>query len=131
MDSWNNGGVGSTNMTSSWGVCDAYSGSTGPEYAYDWYAPATGSVTLTLTGLADQDRDLFVFADTGSGCSVGSMTCIGSSQNGCTVDFFGGVVCDDDVVTFTATAGTHYFFVVDGYGGAVGPYTLQLTGCSF
>jgi len=120
----NNGAGGSTSTTVSWGACDAFGGYTGPEYAYVWTAPGSASVTVTLSGLGSDDRDLLVFQDTGGGCLVGAMTCVGVSQNGC--GFFS---CTDEVVAFSASAGATYYFVVDGFAGAVGGYSISMTGC--
>jgi hypothetical protein len=53
---------------------------------------------------------------------------MGHSQTGCNI--FSGM-CTNDAVTFTATSGATYYFVVDGYGGASGTYTIAMSGCTF
>lgn len=78
-----------------------------------WSAPASGTVTLGTAG-SSFDTILAVY----TGASLGSLT---------------RVAADDDsgtgsasLVTFSATAGTTYRFMVDGYGGITGSVSLTL-----
>ena len=86
---------------------------------YQWLSPVSGSVTITTAG-SGFDTVLGVY----TGNAVGSLTQIGTDD-------------DDDpartsTVTFTATGGTTYRIVVDGFnngnsGGDAGPITLSWT----
>ena len=63
------------------------------------------------------DLDLVALhADGVGGCDPGS--CIGTSQNtGAT---------QEEIVIPDAAAGTDYYFIVDGYSGAISAYTLEV-----
>jgi hypothetical protein len=91
------------------------SSSTAPDVVYSILARTTGTITVTTCG-ATFDTILYE-----------STTCGGS------------LVCDDDtgagacgeltsVISFAATAGTTYYFVVDGYSTNAGPYTVEVNG---
>jgi hypothetical protein len=89
----------------------------GREILYRFDAKATGNVTVTLSSMT-ADLDLVVVGTTGtSGCDpIGA--CVGASAttNG------------TEAVSFAATAGQSYYFVVDGYAGAISGYSLSV-GC--
>jgi hypothetical protein len=88
---------------------------TGPEVAYRFTAPASGSVTVTLSGYA-ADVDLFVLKEQATG-GCDPIACMGSSiTSGAT-----------ESVTFTAVGGQTYDLVVDGYSGAASNFTMAVS----
>ena len=110
-DSWNNGGVGSTNAVPLYG-CVGWDES-GPEYTYTYTAGQTGTATvdLSVTGwLNFSDLDVFVL-DASSG------TC---DPNNCTT--YG-----DSTASWPVTAGSTWFIAVDGFLGDVSDYDLTLS----
>ena len=115
-DHWNNDWYGSTTNVDEY-ACggDTYSLYETGEYAYTYVAPGHGDVTVTLSGLSD-DLDLFILSDAASACDP--TECIANSRNASS---------DDETVTFTATAGTTYYFVVDGFSGAISEFDLAVT----
>jgi hypothetical protein len=76
----------------------------GPEVVYVFTAPADGSYTFQLSVDELIDLDLFVL-----GADCDPTTCLAHG---------------DTAATFTATAGTTYYIVVDGYGGDEGSFVL-------
>lgn len=92
---------------------------------YRWTAPATQSIQLhtanspawTYAGGTVSAADTILAVYTGS--SVGALTEIASND-----DFTLGRL--DSFLTFTAIAGTTYYFAVDGYAGATGDIVLVL-----
>ena len=106
-----NDGAGSTDAIENWSGCFMAEDLTGPEIAFAWTAPADESTYVELTGLQD-DVDLLLLSGS---CEPAS--CIDYSWNGGT---------DDEWLLFDAVAGTTYYFVVDGYGGAVSEFLLTL-----
>ncbi len=88
---------------------------TGPEGVYTITSPSTGTVTVNMTGLS-ADLDLFVTTGNGIGCLPGS--CIDSSDNGNN---------SSESVSWTATGGTTYYVVADGYQGATSSFSLAST----
>ncbi len=107
-NSWSNDGSGSTDAIDSY-TCTSWDES-GPEYTYWFYAFETGEVTVSLSNL-NADLDMLVLEDDGaSGCAAGACVGVGSSS-----------------VTFTATAGTYYYFVVEGYQGATSTFDIDVT----
>ncbi len=104
-DSYSTALGGATDVVN-WYSCSPWNES-GPEYSYLFVAPSTGSVTVTLSGLT-VDLDVFVLG--GGACS--SEGCIAHGETS---------------ATFMATAGTTYNIVVDGFAGAVGSYTINLS----
>jgi hypothetical protein len=92
---------------------------------YNWQAPGSGSATISTAG-STFDTVLAVY----TGNAVNSLTLIGNSD-----DVDPGVTVTSSV-TFTATAGTTYRIVVDGFnnngsGGDIGSITLNwaINGC--
>ncbi|MDX6696051.1 MAG: hypothetical protein QOF02_3654, partial [Blastocatellia bacterium] len=84
---------------------------------YQWQAPAGGSVTVTTTGgQTNYDTMLGVY----TGNSVGSLQVVGKNDDL-------GPNTTDSSLTFTATAGAVYKIAVDGWGGEIGNFTLNLT----
>jgi hypothetical protein len=110
----NDDAANSHNLINAWGACD--SNTTGPEVIYQFYAALGGSYTFTLSGLT-ADLDLIVMQGNSFACDS-SDTCVASGTNPGTAN---------EVVTFTAVAGTYYYVAVDGKAGAVSPYQLKLT----
>jgi hypothetical protein len=80
----------------------------GPEYVYSFVPQGNGQVTATLSNMT-ADLDVFVLQGT-------------CGQNSC-------IAYGDSFATFNAMSGTQYYIVVDGYAGASGIYTLEVT-CS-
>jgi hypothetical protein len=78
----------------------------GPEVVYAFVADRADRLTVTLSGL-EGDLDVFVLSG-----SCAPEACTGAG---------------DVSKTFEVTAGETYYVVVDGFGGAVSPYTLSLT----
>jgi hypothetical protein len=92
-------------------VIDSYScigwDESGPEVAWEFTAPIDGQVSVSIEyDAAEGDLDLFVLEDQCAG-----NRCI---QHG------------DESLTFAATSGTTYFFVIDGRNGDHGGYTLRI-----
>ncbi|MFH2006416.1 MAG: DUF4215 domain-containing protein [bacterium] len=103
----NNGAAGSTD------AIDLYScggwAETGPEYAYTFVAPASQNVSVEITN-SNALLDVYVLEELGGGCLADD--CLDYS---------------DWQVTWSATAGTTYYIVMEGFQGDVGDYTLQVT----
>jgi hypothetical protein len=88
----------------------------GAEAYYRLTPTASGQVTAKLSGLGT-DLDLVVLRATASGaCDPTSGGCLASSSTS-----------GPEQVTFTVTAAQPYYLVVDGYNGASGAFTLQVT----
>jgi hypothetical protein len=88
----------------------------GSETYYRLDATTSGTVMVSLSGMA-VDLDLIVLAQgAGGGCEPRNPGCIGaSSTNG------------PETVTFPATAGNSYYVVVDGFAANAGSFTLGVT----
>ncbi len=87
---------------------------TGPELSWAFTATGTGQVTATLSDIEDgQDLDVYVLAETGAGCDADDCLGYGNTE-----------------ATFDVTSGNTYYLVVDGYEGAAGSFTLDVT-CGF
>jgi hypothetical protein len=113
-DTWSNDGAGSTDEVTSYSCVPGHD-ETGPEYTYSFTTPRTDAVTLDLVELL-ADLDLFVLTAPGGVCS--GANCIAYSVNPDVLP---------ESITFTATAGESYFFVVDGYQDAESPYRISVT----
>jgi cysteine-rich repeat protein len=105
-DSWNNSAFGSTDVIDTHG-CIGWDES-GPEYTYEFVATANEDVTVGLSAMT-ADLDIFVIDDLGGVCDPTNCLDVGGNS-----------------VTFAAVAGTTYYFVVDGYQGAVSDYTIAV-----
>jgi len=110
-DSWGVDWAGSTDAIDDYS-CNGFNYA-GPEYAYEFTAPSSGPVTVTLSGLT-ADLDLLILG--GPACDPD--TCLEASASGGTTD---------EQITFMATAGTTYFIVVDGFNGNVGSYDIYVS----
>ena len=109
-DNWANYYFGSTNVIGSYSGCGVDYTYQGPEYTYSFKATVTGKATVSLYNRT-ADTDIIVIGDQGGTCS--------STQ--CLFDDSGS-----GSVTFDAVAGSTYYFVIDGYNGAQGTFTISL-----
>jgi cysteine-rich repeat protein len=105
-DSWSTTLFGSTDVVDSYS-CVSWNES-GREYAYSFTAPITGQVSAALSNLDGVDLDVFVID--AEACSSENCTAFGNTS-----------------ATFSAVAGETYYVVVDGFDGAEGDYTLDLS----
>ncbi len=85
---------------------------------YQWQAPSSGSTTIT-TGGSGFDTILAVY----TGTTVNSLTRLAFND-----DVQNGVIRTSSVA-FSATSGTTYMIVVDGWAGDAGSVQLNWTGC--
>ena len=110
-DSWNNGGVGSTNAIALYN-CIAWDES-GPEYTYSYTASGNGTATveLSVTGWMNFS-DLDVFVLDGSTASCDPLNC---------------VAYGDSSASWAVTAGSTWYIVVDGFLGDTSDYDIELT----
>ena len=106
-DSWNNGATGSWQLIDTYG-CTSWNES-GPEVTYLFTPTSAVDVTVELSGMS-ADLDLFVSAETGSGCEGAGCLAFGNTS-----------------ASFEATAGTDYYVTVDGFNGAVSDFDLTVT----
>ena len=88
---------------------------TGPEATFLFHSVFNGDVTFEATGLS-ADLDLFV-TPTFGGLSCDSDNCFGGSANGGNAS---------ESFTLTATAGSDYAVVMDGYQGAESAFTMRV-----
>jgi hypothetical protein len=96
--------------------CGGFNGSSGvgPDLAYVVRTDLTCNVTVTADPAA---ADLALWVVTNCADPVGG--CVGGDDSG------GNGTAEQ--VSFNATAGTDYFIVVDGFGGASDAFTLNIT----
>lgn len=99
--------------------CSMVNSYPGGETTYEFLAPRTENVTVDLTGIQGfeaGDPDLFVLTSDGmSTCGA----CVAESTN---------VGTTPEQITFAATEGETYFFMVNGFAdGVVGDYTIDVT----
>jgi len=81
---------------------------------YKWTAPLSGPVEIdTCYGLTDFDTVLGVY----TGSALGSLTEVATNDDGCG---------SASKVTLTATQGTTYHILVDGYARQKGNFTLEV-----
>ncbi len=104
-------------------ACGGFNGSSGvgPDLAYVIQTDVTCDLTVNMDPAAN-DLALWVVTD----CADPVGDCIGGDDSGGS-----GTL---ETVSFTATAGTNYFIVVDGFGGASDAFDLNIvettqTGC--
>ena len=117
VDSWANNGTGSTNAIDTYS-CVGWDES-GPEYVYEYTATVNGQATVHIDELPDSiieyvlgsmdNLDVFILSPAG-GCSA----------NSC-------VAYHDDTVSWTVTAGSTWYVVVDGYQGDSSPFDITIT----
>ena len=90
---------------------------TGQEVYYRLHNPVYGQATVRLTP-READLDLIVVGADGTGGCDPAGQCLGSSQtNGATAL---------EQVTFDIAPGETYYFIVDGYSGALSGYTIEV-----
>ena len=116
-DSYANNGAGSTNAIDTYS-CVGWDES-GPEYVYEYVATVNGQATVHIQELADeiielvfgplQDLDVFIL-DPSNGCG----------GNSC-------VAFHDDTVSWSVTAGSTWYIVVDGHQGDTSPFDIVVT----
>ncbi len=97
-----------------------YTGSTAPDVVYSYTPVANQTVLASLCTPGTNtsyDTKLYVYATTCSG------TPVGCNDDSCSSPLYSNYVSQLEVAL---TAGTTYYFVVDGYGTASGNYTLHL-----
>jgi len=104
-----------TSASSATNLIDGYSCSSwdasGPEAVYSYTAQSTGDVTVSLTSIqSGQDLDIYVMQDLGGSCLADECISYGNTS-----------------ATFAAVAGDTYYLSVDGYQGAAGDFTLEVT----
>jgi cysteine-rich repeat protein len=88
----------------------------GKEAYYRLTPATTGSVSVQLANMT-ADLDLIVLHANASGACDPLGACVAASATS----------APTESLTFTATAGQSYFLVVDGYQGATGGFTLQVS----
>ena len=112
-DGFNNAGPGSTNAVDTWTCTDGtFSKETGPEFTYNYVASCTGTATITLTNTgATGYLDLYILD--------GAQACVPTA---CTAHAL--MSAGKAVATVPITVGQKLNFVVDGYAGFSGNYSL-------
>jgi cysteine-rich repeat protein len=110
-----NDAPGSTDIYESW-ACSNFD-YTGPEIVYSITAPEDGLVEARISGLSD-DLDLLVLEADASGLCApqDASVCVDSSVTTMT----------EESVSFSATAGTTYFLVIEGFLDATSGFTLTV-----
>lgn len=118
--------VGLTDDFTYGAACNGFNASSGigPDIAYVVQTDVDCDLTVTMDPTAN-DLALWVVTD----CADPVGGCVGGNDAG-------GSGTAEVVGPFTATAGTDFFIVVDGFGGASDTYTLNVventqTGCAF
>ena len=94
------------------------SASTSPDVAYMYVPMADECVDITLCNGSNYDTKLFVYA----GACPGTLVA-------CDDDFCGSPGWQSEVFNVLLTAGETYYIIIDGWGGASGDYTLDITPC--
>ncbi|MEE2830521.1 MAG: putative metal-binding motif-containing protein [Myxococcota bacterium] len=83
----------------------------GPELVYAFSPTISGEVTAALTSIeAGQDLDVYILDNDGNGIDPSNCTSYGNTA-----------------ATWEVSAGEEYYIVVDGYSGAAGAFTLDLS----
>lgn len=108
--------VGQTDDFTYGAACGGFNASSGvgPDIAYRVQTDVDCDVTVTMDPAAN---DLAVWVVTDCADPVGA--CVGGDDSGGSGT--------PETVSFSATAGTDYFVVVDGFGGASDAFTLNIT----
>lgn len=101
-----NNGAGSTDLIDQYPI-NAWDES-GPEYAYTFTSGREGKVQVNLSSLS-ANLDIFILDGDSGVCSP-----------------INALAAGDASASFTAQIGHVYYFVVDGYSGAVGNYTISI-----
>src|SRR5204862_236991 len=98
------------------------SSGTAPEQVFQWTPTASGTATIQTCG-AGTTFDTVLYMRSGT-CASGPEVAGGCNDDACT-NATG--LYRASRLTPTVTAGQTYYIVVDGYGGAQGPYGLTVT----
>ena len=101
-------------------VCP-YTGSTSPDVVYSFVACDTGTLSITLCGGSGYDTKLYVYHNVYTP----------GAPYRCNDDYCPGYVSELSVASgnpVPVVAGDIYYIVVDGYYGASGSYTIDITG---
>ncbi len=101
-----------TDNIDSWPSSIAVGNFEGPEVAYYWTAPITGTAKIKLVRPrpTQVNHDIFLLLDPADDGSCNSHNAAKRGHND---------------LTFEVRAGQHYFVVIDGFNGDVGPFTLR------
>jgi hypothetical protein len=98
-----------------------YEGSTSPDVVYRYDPPEDQCINVSLCGNSDYDTKLYVYQG-----NCGNLA-------DCNDDLCATPSFPDPFVSaiqeLTVFAGVPYFFVVDGFGGEFGNYTIDITFC--
>jgi Divergent InlB B-repeat domain len=89
---------------------------------YSWTPSSSGPVSISTCDTSFEGFDTLLAVYTGS--TVNGLTPVASNDDGPSTE----CSFSDSEVDFTATAGTTYKIAVDGAGGGVGPFELDLVG---
>jgi len=101
-------------------VCP-YTGSTSPDVVYSYTPAANTSVDITLcVGTTDYDTKLYIYE--GSCPGSGYVDC---NDDSCSSPLYSSYV--SSLANVPLTGGQTYYFVVDGYGGSSGAYTIEVS----
>jgi len=99
-----------------------YTGSTSPDVVYAFTPAANMGVDITLcVGTTNYDTKLYVYEGS---CPGGGA--VGCSDDDCTAPIFGSPY-NSSLTNVSMTGGQTYYIVVDGYDGASGPYSIEIT----
>lgn len=104
-----------TGFTNNYDQVCPYTGSTSPDVVYS-YAPAADTTVDIKLCNSLYDTKLYVFQDVCSG------TALACNDDACGSDGY-----KSQILGLTLPASHTYFFVVDGYGGSNGTYTIEVT----
>ena len=116
-----NDASGATSDVINWGTCGGTK-ETGPEFAHYFTPTGPGPYTIQAIGLYG-DLDMFLIEAPSQNTCEPTATCVASSKTA-------GMASES--MTFTADPTKRYYIVLDGYNGAISPYTLAITaGCPF
>src|SRR5207248_1892089 len=102
------------------GSCGA--SGTAPEHVFQWTPAVSGTATIQTCG-AGTTFDTVLYMRSGA-CASGPEMAAGCNDDACT-NATG--LYRASRLTPTVTAGQTYYIVVDGYGGAQGPFSLTVT----
>jgi hypothetical protein len=102
-------------------VCP-YSGSLSPDVVYAYTPAADTTVNVSLcVGTTNYDTKLYIYE--GSCPGAGAVAC---NDDSCAAPLFPSTFISS-VEGVALTGGQTYYFVVDGYGGDEGPYTIDIS----
>ncbi|MDP6417855.1 MAG: hypothetical protein QGG80_00150 [Candidatus Krumholzibacteria bacterium] len=99
-------------------VCP-YGGSTSPDVVYVWDACADGEIEISMCVGSAYDTKIYVYENDAS------------TLVACNDDLCPGWISELSVASgepVPVSSGNSYFVVVDGYGGDMGAYTIDMTG---